>query len=325
LREKCEKWAVAGFSQVYCLSAHYEICVTVHTLVDERNVAIWEFPDLESFSGGLIPVQQLVEFAALLIFAGVVAGFLAGLFGIGGGTVLVPAFFQVFGAIGIDDGVRMHLAVGTSTAVVIATSITSFIAHRKRGTVDEKLLRSWLVPVPAGTFIAILVVAYISSETLRVLFAVICIVIALKLLIGRDQWRLGADLPGNPIRAIVGAIIGFFSTLMGIGGGVLNNTFMAAYGRPIHQAVSTSAGVGTLISVPGCIGFIWAGWGEPALPLWSTGYVNWFAAALVIPLTLWVTPFGVKVAHAAPKRKLEVALGLYLIFVAARFLSTLIA
>ncbi len=272
-----------------------------------------------------IPIEQLVEFAILLVIAGVIAGFLAGLFGIGGGTVLVPAFFQVFGAVGIDDSVRMHLAVGTSTAVVVATSISSFMAHRKRGTVDEALLKSWLVPVPFGTLLAILVVAYVSSGTLRVLFAVICIVIALKLLIGRDHWRIGADLPQNPIRAIVGAAIGFLSTLMGIGGGVLNNTFMTAYGRPIHQAVSTSSGVGTLIAVPGCIGFIWAGWGEAALPMWSTGYVNWFAVALVVPLTLWVTPYGVKVAHASPKRKLEVALGLYLIFVAARFLWTLYA
>jgi uncharacterized protein len=271
-----------------------------------------------------IPIHQLVEFAFLLILAGIIAGFLAGLFGIGGGTVLVPAFFQIFGAVGIDDSVRMHLAVGTSTAVVVATSIRSFIAHRRRGTVDEALLRNWVIPIPFGVLIAVLVVAYISSSTLRVVFAFICVVIALKLLVGRDHWRLGADLPGNPIRAIVGGVIGFLSTLMGIGGGVLNNTFMTAYGRPIHQAVSTSAGVGTLIAVPGCIGFIWAGWGESALPLWSTGYVNWFAVALVIPLTLWVTPYGVKVAHASPKRKLEVALGLYLTVVAARFLATLV-
>jgi uncharacterized protein len=269
-----------------------------------------------------LPMEQLVEFALLLVVAGIVAGFLAGLFGIGGGTVLVPAFFQVFGAVGVDDSVRMHLAVGTSTAVVVATSIRSFFAHRKRGTVDEALLKSWLGPIPFGTLIAILVVAYVSSGTLRVLFAVICIVIAVRLLIGRDHWRLGADLPPNPMRAMVGVVIGLLSTLMGIGGGVLNNTFMTAYGRPIHQAVSTSAGVGMLIALPGCLGYIWAGWGEVMLPMWSTGYVNWFAAALVIPLTLLVTPYGVKVAHASPKRTLEIALGLYLIVVAVRFFWT---
>ncbi len=266
-----------------------------------------------------VPIEHLIEFAILLFIAGIIAGFLAGLFGIGGGTVLVPAFFQVFGAVGIDDSVRMHLAVGTSTAVVVATSLSSYLAHQKRGTVDETLLKSWWLPLPLGTLIAILVVAYVSSGTLRILFAGICVLIAIKLLIGRDHWRLGADLPPNPIRAVVGMVIGFLSTLMGIGGGVLNNTFMTAYGRPIHQAVSTSAGVGMLIALPGCLGYIWAGWGHAALPIWSTGYVNWFAVALVIPLTLWVTPYGVKVAHASPKRKLEVALGFYLVFVAVRF------
>ncbi len=272
----------------------------------------------------LLSIEQLLEFSALLLIAGVIAGFLAGLFGIGGGTVLVPAFFQVFGAVGIDGSVRMHLAVGTSMAVVVATSLSSFVAHRKRGTVDEQLLRSWLGPLPLGVLFAILVVAYVSSATLRILFAVICVVIAVRLLAGRDHWRLGADLPPNPVRAFVGIVIGFLSTLMGIGGGVLNNTFMTAYGRPIHQAVSTSAGVGVLIALPGCFGYMWAGWGNVALPIWSTGYVNWIAVALVIPLTLWVTPYGVKVAHASPKRKLEVALGLYLIFVAVRFFWSLI-
>jgi uncharacterized protein len=272
-----------------------------------------------------LSLGQLLEFSVLLLVAGIIAGFLAGLFGIGGGTVLVPAFFQVFGAVGIDESVRMHLAVGTSMAVVVATSLSSFIAHRKRGTVDEQLLKSWLGPLPLGVLFAILVVAYISSVTLRILFAVICVVIAFKLLVGRDHWRLGADLPRNPVRAFVGIVIGFLSTLMGIGGGVLNNTFMTAYGRPIHQAVSTSAGVGVLIALPACLGYIWAGWGNLALPIWSTGYVNWIAVALVIPLTLWVTPYGVKVAHASPKRKLEVALGLYLIFVAVRFFWSLIA
>jgi uncharacterized membrane protein YfcA len=269
-----------------------------------------------------LPIDQVVEFAVLLVIAGVIAGFLAGLFGIGGGTVLVPAFFQVFAAVGVDPSVQMHLSVGTSLAVVIVTSIVSFKAHRKKGTVDENLLKRWLVPVPLGALLAVLLVASISSGTLRILFAIICILIGSKLLIGRDHWRLGADLPGNPVLGVVGSVIGFLSTLMGIGGGVLNNTFMSAYGRPIHQAVSTSAGVGVLIAIPGCLGYVWAGWGNDLLPPWSSGYVNWFALILVIPLTLWVTPYGVKVAHASPRRRLEMALGLYLLFVAARFLWT---
>jgi uncharacterized protein len=262
---------------------------------------------------------MLVEFAVLLIVAGAIAGYLAGLFGIGGGTVLVPAFFQVFGAIGVPDSARMHLSVGSSLAIVVVTSIRSYLAHKRHNAVDAELLRGWIIAVPAGALLASAAAAYMSSGMLRAVFAVVCILIALKLLIGRDDWRLGMDLPPNPVRALVGTAIGFLSTLMGIGGGVLNNTFMTAYGRPIHQAVATSAGIGMLIAIPGFLGYIWAGWGQPGLPPLSTGFVNWLAVALLIPISLIVTPYGVKTAHALPKRKLELLLGAYLVLVAMRF------
>lgn len=267
----------------------------------------------------------LAEFAALLIVAGAFAGFLAGLFGIGGGTVLVPAFYQVFQSIGIDEEIRMQLAVGCSLALVIVSSWRSIGSHRKKGAVDEDLLRSWWVPLPVGAILASIAVAYVSGDVLKGVFAVVCALIAFKMLFGRDGWKLGTEIPGNPVRGIVGAAIGFLSTLMGIGGGVLNNTFMTAYGRPIHQAVATSAGVGMFIAIPGMLGYIWAGWGKAGLPPFSTGYVNWIAVALILPVTLLVTPWGVKLAHALPKRKLEVALGVYLLFVAVRFGWALVA
>jgi uncharacterized protein len=266
-----------------------------------------------------IDFWQLVEFAVLLLLAGAASGFLAGLFGIGGGTVLVPAFFQVYGAIGVPDDVKMHLSVGSSLAIVLVTSIRSVAAHRKHGVVDEALLHGWTLAVPAGVLLATVTVAYLSSGALRGVFAVVCVLIAAKLLFGKDSWRLGEELPGNPVKSIVGILIGFLSTLMGIGGGVLNNTYMTAYGRPIHQAVATSAGVGLLIGLPGFLGYIWAGWGKAGLPPFSTGYVNWLSVALLIPLSIIITPYGVKAAHALPKRRLEMLLGLYLLAVAARF------
>ncbi len=266
----------------------------------------------------------LVEFALLLMLAGAVAGFLAGLFGIGGGTVLVPAFFQVYGAIGVPDDVRMHLSVGSSLAIVVVTSLRSFMAHHKHGVVDEKLLRGWVLAVPFGALLASVAVAYISSGGLRAVFSVVCVLIAAKLLFGKENWRIGDDLPKNPLKALFGSGIGFLSTLMGIGGGVLNNTFMTSYGRPIHQAVATSAGVGVLIAVPGFLGYIWAGWAKAGLPPFSTGYVNWLTVLLIIPLSIIVTPYGVKIAHAMEKRRLEMLLGFYLLIVAARFVWSLI-
>lgn len=267
---------------------------------------------------------QLAEFALLLVIAGAVSGFLAGMFGIGGGTVLVPAFFQVYGAIGVPDDVRMHLSVGSSLALVVVTAVRSSMAHKKHGVVDEKLLRGWLIAVPLGALLASVAVTYISSVSLRVVFSIVCVLIAVKLLFGKDSWRLGDDLPGNPLKAVIGTCIGFLSTLMGIGGGVLNNTFMTSFGRPIHQAVATSAGVGVLIAVPGFFGYIWAGWDAAGLPPFSTGYVNWLTIALITPLSVIVTPYGVKVAHAMEKRRLEMLLGLYLLTVSARFFWSLI-
>lgn len=271
-----------------------------------------------------LPLSEILIFASGLAVAGVVAGLLAGVFGIGGGAILVPVFYQVFGLLGIDESVRMHVSVGSSLAIIIPTSLRSFQAHHARGAVDTDLLRSFLVPVPLGVIAASLVAALISSEGLRTIFACVAILVGVRLLLNREHWRLPGDIPGNPWRSAVGVLIGFFSTLMGIGGGVFNNTFMTVYGRPMHQAVATSSGVGVLIAIPGTVGYILAGWGHPDLPLLSTGYVNWIAVALIIPIALIVTPYGVRIAHAASKRQLEVGFGLFMFFVAGRFFYSLL-
>lgn len=267
-------------------------------------------------------MAELTEIAVLIVSlaaAGVVAGLLAGLFGIGGGAILVPVFFQVFGWLGIDEAVRMHLSVGTSLAVIVPTSLRSFTAHRARGAVDMALLRSYVLAVPAGVFLATLVFASISSEGLRIVFAALTALVGVKLIFGRSDWQLASDLPSLPGRIAAGGVIGFLSTLMGIGGGVLNNTFMTLFGRPIHQAVATSAGVGVLISVPGLFGAVWAGWGAPGLPTLSTGFVNWIAVAIIIPVTLAVAPIGVRFAHRLEKAQLEKAFGIFMLIIAARF------
>jgi uncharacterized protein len=270
-----------------------------------------------------ISVNDLLTFALYLAAAGAIAGVLAGLFGIGGGTVLVPAFFEVFGAVHVPDDVRMHLALGSSTAIVVATSIRSFTSHRKRGTPDMALLKHWLIAIPLGVLAATLVVAQISSFGLRLVFAVISVIVGFKLLFGRQSWRLGGDIPGNPARAVTGWFIGLISALMGIGGGVLNNTFMTLYGRPMHQAVATSAGVGVIVSIPALIGYVWAGWGAGGLPPFSTGYVNWLTVLLITPLSFLVTPLGVRLAHALSRKALETSFGLYMLFVAGRFFWSL--
>ncbi len=270
--------------------------------------------------------SQLLPFLVALLIASGIAGFLAGVFGIGGGAILVPVFYQMYGELGVDELVRMHLSVGTSLAIIVPTSIRSFLSHRKRGNADIELLRSWVFVVPAGVVLASLITAYISGAGLRVIFAFVAIVVGAKLLFAKDNWQLGNDIPGNPVRAIAGGLIGFFSTFMGIGGGVMNNTFMMLYGRPMLQAISTSSGVGVLISIPGTVGYILAGLASAdnaILPDYSFGYVNLLTVAFIIPTTLLFAPLGVRAAHALSRRHLEIAFGVFMFVVAGRFLASL--
>jgi uncharacterized membrane protein YfcA len=267
---------------------------------------------------------ELLPFIVGLVAAGALAGILAGMFGIGGGAILVPIFFHVFGVLGIPEEVRMQLALGTSLAIIVPTSVRSFMAHRQRGAVDMALLRSWVIAVPLGTLLAAAFAAKASSVELRVIFAIIALVLAFRMIFNRASWRLGDDLPPNPLKFLVGTAIGILSGLMGIGGGVLNNTFMTLYGRTIHQGVATSSGVGVLISLPGLIGYVWGGWGSPGLPPFSTGYVNWLAVLLLIPITLYLAPVGAKVAHAMSKRQLEAGFGIFLILISIQFFLTIV-
>ena len=267
----------------------------------------------------MVTLDELLWFITVLAIASTIAGLLAGMFGIGGGAIIVPVLYQAFTLLDTAEPVRMHLAVGTSLAIIVPTSLSSFRAHYRKKAPDMALLRSWVVVVPLGAAAASLIVAYVPGTALRAVFAVTAVLIGLRMIFGRDSWRLGNDLPRNPWRSLAGLCIGFLSALIGVGGGILNNTFMTTYGRPLHQAVATSAGVGVLISLPGLVGYIWAGWNHPDLPIYSTGYVNWIAVLLTIPITLLLAPVGAGLAHRLNRRQLEIAFGLFLFVVAGRF------
>lgn len=264
---------------------------------------------------------ELVLLGLALAGAGAFAGLLAGMFGIGGGAVIVPVLAEFLLVLGVDEAIHMHLAVGTSLAIIVPTSIRSLRAHQKQGAVDMVLLRGWLLAVPLGTAAASAVAAFAPGDVLKAVFAAMSVVFGLKMALGFQRLRLAGDLPGQPWRALVGAGIGFLSGLMGIGGGVINNTFMTLCGRPIHQAVATSAGVGALIAVPGVIGYVAAGWAAEGTPPFSLGFVNLLGVALVIPLTMLTAPLGARIAHRLSKRHLELGFGLFLLLVAARFIA----
>jgi uncharacterized membrane protein YfcA len=255
---------------------------------------------------------------------GVIAGLLAGIFGIGGGGVIVPVLYQALVVLGFPASVTMHVAVGSSLAFIIPTSIRSFQAHKARGAVDMTILKSWVVAVPAGVVAASFVAALVSGAQMRGIFAAIAFVIGVRLLFNRESWRLRGDVPGGPVRLAAGFLIGLLSTLMGVGGGIMANTFMTVYGRPLIQAVATASGVGVLIAIPGTLGYVAAGWGAQGLPPFSLGYVNLLAVAIVMPLSFFMAPLGVRIAHALSKRQLELSFGLFLMVMSARFVWSLL-
>lgn len=277
-------------------------------------------------------VTEIVELAALLIAVGALAGFLAGVFGIGGGAILVPVFYECFRIAGVPLEVRMPLCIGTSLAIIIPTSIRSFRAHMARGAVDMEILRKWWWPILIGVIIGSVTARYAPERLFKIVFVAVAWSAAARLLLARDGWKLGDDLPDGPLMKIYGFFVGLLSTLMGIGGGLFSNLLMTFYGRPIHQAVATSSALAVLISIPGAIGYIYAGWPAAArfpdvaalqLPF-AIGYVSLIGALLVMPTSLLVAPLGVKAAHAMSKRALEMAFGIYLFIVGSRFVIALI-
>ncbi len=269
-------------------------------------------------------MTELLFIASGLAAAGLIAGLLAGLFGIGGGAILVPVLITVFPFLGVAPELVAHMAVGTSLAIIIPTAVRSYRAHLSKGAGNQELLKRWMIWVPLGVVVASLVVGYVSGDVLRIVFAVVATVIAIKMLFNRDSWQIAPALPSNPVTNGVGFGIGVLSTFMGIGGGNLNNLFMTSFGQPIHQAVATSSGLGLLIAVPATLGYVYAGWGLENLPSYSLGYVHLLGAALVIPFSMASAPLGARIAHSISARKLELAFGIFLIVVVVRLVSDVV-
>ena len=276
-------------------------------------------------------VSEVLELAALLVAVGALAGFLAGLFGIGGGAILVPVFYECFRLAGVPLEVRMPLCVGTSLAVIIPTSISSYRAHFARGAIDKEVLRAWWLPILVGVLSGSVIARYAPERLFKVVFVMVAYLATVRLLAANENWKLGDDLPKGPVMRIFGFFVGLLATLMGVGGGLFANLLMTFYGRPIHQGVATSSAIAVLVSIPGALGYIYAGWPVAAhypdvaalqSPL-ALGYVSLIGAALVMPTSLLTAPLGVRVAHALSKKTLERAYGTYLLIVGTRFAISL--
>ena len=271
-----------------------------------------------------IPASELALLLAALIVGGLVAGFLAGLLGIGGGGVLVPVLYEVFRVLGVDPAVHMHLTLGTTLAIIVPTALRSFAGHRAKGTVDLALLRRVGPFVVIGVVLGVLIAKVASGTALKWVWAVTAGVFAIKLALGREDWRLSDHLPPRPWPETAATAVGTLSTLMSIGGATFVVPLMTLYGYAILPAVGTASGIGPMIAVPGTLGYMWAGWGAEGLPLLSLGYVSVLGAAAVIPSSVFAAPFGVRLAHAIPRRKLELAFAVFLAVVSVRFFIDLL-
>lgn len=278
-----------------------------------------------------LDVRELIELALLLVAVGALSGFLAGVFGIGGGAVLVPVFYECFRLAGVPLEVRMPLCVGTSLAVIIPTSIRSFRAHYLRGAVDMEILKGWWIAILLGVLAGSVTARYAPERLFKYVFVCVAWTATARLWLARDSWKLGDEMPKGFLMKVYGFAVGILATLMGVGGGLFSNLLMTFYGRPIHQAVATSSALAVLVSIPGALGYVYAGWPVAArfptvtalqAPL-AFGYVSLIGAALVMPTSLWTAPLGVRAAHAMSKRMLEVAFGCYLFIVGGRFVISL--
>jgi uncharacterized membrane protein YfcA len=274
---------------------------------------------------GGIPLNELAFLAAVIIAGGIVTGILAGLFGIGGGAIIVPVLYEVFRVLEVPETVRMQLCVGTSLAIIIPTNVRSFLVHRAHGAVLMDVVRAWWLPSVIGVGFGALVAGIAPGAVLKIAFVLITGTIGLKLLIGRDDWRISDRLPGCGPMAVYGFILGLGSSLIGVSGGSISAMVLSLYGRPIHNVVATSAAVGVPITIAGTLGYMLAGWRQQAMmPPLSIGFVSLIGFVLMAPVSSYTAPFGARLAHALPKRRLEIAFAAFLLVASCRFLFSLI-
>jgi uncharacterized membrane protein YfcA len=260
----------------------------------------------------------LFELVAVAVGAGVLGGILAGLLGVGGGIVIVPALYFALTLAGMAPAVTMKVAVGTSLATIIFTSLSSSWGHYKRGAIDFALLRLWAPSILVGVVLGSLAGGYVSGRVLIAVFAIVALVVAVDMVFrqGRPDPQ-PRDFP-KPVWAGLGVLAGTISAMMGIGGGTVCVPMLNFLGYDIRRAVGTSAAIGFIIGLPGALIYMATGFGVADLPPFSFGYVNLLAAAAIIPLTTTFSQLGVRLAHSIPRRTLRLAFGGFLFITSMR-------
>lgn len=263
------------------------------------------------------PSSDLIALLVALCAAGIAVGFLAGLLGVGGGAILVPILYEAFRQAGVNQHLLMHITLGTSFAVIVPTALRSFHAHWKLGAVDKTALFRLAPFVFAGVFVGISLITSVSGTTLKAIWGICAVAIAVNMLVGRKNDGQTRGLPKTPTIELAAFLIGILSTLMSVGGGIFFVSMFVFLGWPMLRAVATSSGFGPIIAVPALVGYIYAGFGNQQLPPLSVGYVNLVAAIVIIPLSILAAPVGVRFAHRISRRRLEICFAAFLLASAA--------
>ena len=260
---------------------------------------------------------------AVYLFLGLGAGILSGLLGIGGGLVIVPMLVASLTWQKIPNELIMHLALGTSMATIIFTSVSSFIAHHRRGAVHWKIVKQVTPGILMGTFLGSCIAARLSGPLLKGLFVIFLFYVAAQMLTNKKP-KPSRQIPGNVGMFGVGNIIGGVSSLVGIGGGTLSVPFMMWCNIPVHEAIGTSAAIGFPIAIAGTLGYIFNGIHTADLPTYSLGYIYLPALAGIVSASVLTAPLGVKLAHSLPVPKLKRVFAILLLLVATKMLISIV-
>jgi len=263
--------------------------------------------------------NQILFFLLIMSVTAVVAGFFAGFFGIGGGIITVPCLFYIFGAVGIDKSFIMHLAVGTSFAIIVPTAIMSVFTHYKHQAVDFSVVKTYGIFVVIGVIIGSFFAASMHTKSLVLFFSIVMYLLALNLIFLKDKTKIKLKFTLLQ-RTFLGFIVGFVSSLMGIGGAIMNVPILKFVGYTINKAIGSAASIGFLISVFGCLGFLVSGiLIKTDIPL-SFGFINIPAFLIFIPITIVMAKVGASTVHKMNRKIIAKLFGFFLIIIASRFL-----
>ena len=255
-----------------------------------------------------------------MVITAIPVGFVAGLFGIGGGLITVPFLYFIFGSLGIDQQFIMHLAVGTSFAIIIPTSVVSVLTHHKFKAVDFYIVKSYGIYVIMGVIIGTIFAASLKTKSLILFFSIIIFLLSIYLLLLNEKKKNVVIKIKLHMKILLGFIVGFISAPMGIGGAVMNVPILKFFGYPINKAIGSAAAIGFIIALFGAIGFLISGnYLTANLPL-SMGFLNIPAFLIFFPITTFMARLGAKASHRINKKKMTKYFGLFLIIIGTKFL-----